>query len=100
MPSRVRGPMIGDGEPGSALTQLSHDLRTPLNAILGYSELLALTGDNLTLRQREHLRSIHESGAQLLEILCFLLARAEAHARRGAGDPVSRVILAEGCGPD
>ncbi|AOS43243.1 Autoinducer 2 sensor kinase/phosphatase LuxQ [Lacunisphaera limnophila] len=56
------------------LASMSHELRTPLNVIVGMSELIAERhlGD-LNERQSEGVRSIHESGRHLLELINDIL---------------------------
>jgi two-component system sensor histidine kinase BarA len=56
------------------LATVSHELRTPLTSIIGYSEMLAegIAGD-MTLEQRDFVRTIHEKGEQLLELISGLL---------------------------
>jgi signal transduction histidine kinase len=56
------------------LATVSHELRTPLTSIIGYSEMLAegIAGD-MTAEQRDFVRTIHEKGEQLLELITGLL---------------------------
>jgi two-component system, NarL family, sensor histidine kinase BarA len=56
------------------LATVSHELRTPLTSIIGYSEMLfeGIAGD-MTAEQREFVRTIHEKGEQLLELIKGLL---------------------------
>jgi signal transduction histidine kinase len=56
------------------LATVSHELRTPLTSIIGYSEMLAegIAGD-MTVEQRDFVRTIHEKGEQLLELISGLL---------------------------
>jgi PAS domain S-box-containing protein len=63
------------------VANLSHELRTPLTAILGFTELLARSG-NLDRHQREHLVHVESAGRSLLTLLNDLLdlSRAEAGA--------------------
>ncbi|MGH9789091.1 MAG: ATP-binding protein [Candidatus Acidiferrales bacterium] len=62
------------------LADMSHEFRTPLNSILGFSELLLETCGNLTPKQQEDLRLVHQSAQTLLAIVNDLLdlARIEA----------------------
>jgi two-component system sensor histidine kinase BarA len=56
------------------LATVSHELRTPLTSIIGYSEMLAegIAGD-MTVEQKDFVRTIHEKGEQLLELITGLL---------------------------
>jgi signal transduction histidine kinase len=56
------------------LATVSHELRTPLTSIIGYSEMLAegIAGD-MTSEQKDFVRTIHEKGEQLLELISGLL---------------------------
>jgi CheY-like chemotaxis protein len=52
------------------LGHMSHKLRTPLNAILGFSEVLQEGHfGELNEKQRQYVKDIHDSGAQLLSIV-------------------------------
>src|SRR6266576_461315 len=63
------------------LASMSHELRTPLNSIIGFSKVLLnrLDGD-LTERQEVYIRSVHNSGAHLLQLINGILdfSRIEA----------------------
>ena len=63
------------------LASMSHELRTPLNSIIGFSKVLLnrLDGD-LTERQETYIRSVHNSGAHLLQLINGILdfSRIEA----------------------
>ena len=56
------------------LATVSHELRTPLTSIIGYSEMLSegIAGE-MTDEQTEFVRTIHEKGEQLLELISSLL---------------------------
>lgn len=56
------------------LATVSHELRTPLTSIIGYSEMLVegIAGE-MSAEQREFVRTIHEKGEQLLELITSLL---------------------------
>lgn len=53
------------------IAMMGHEIRTPLNGMLGFSRLLEST--NVTLEQREFIRSMTESGMQLLHLLNDIL---------------------------
>ena len=53
------------------LSNMSHEIRTPLNAILGFVSLLQ--SENLTLKHKNYLDIIHNSGENLLHIINDLL---------------------------
>jgi CheY-like chemotaxis protein/HPt (histidine-containing phosphotransfer) domain-containing protein/anti-sigma regulatory factor (Ser/Thr protein kinase) len=57
---------------------MSHEIRTPLNAIVGFSE--TLLQEELTEEQKEHLRTIYNSGKHLLCLISDILdiSRTEA----------------------
>jgi signal transduction histidine kinase/CheY-like chemotaxis protein len=49
------------------LAHMSHEIRTPLNGVLGMAQLLMAS--DLSRDQREHLRTLHESGRLLLALV-------------------------------
>lgn len=49
------------------LTNMSHELRTPLNGIMGMAEILGKT--NLDNKQQEYLKTLRNSGEQLISII-------------------------------
>jgi signal transduction histidine kinase len=63
------------------LASMSHELRTPLNSIIGFSKVLLnrLDGE-LTERQEVYIRSVHNSGTHLLQLINGILdfSRIEA----------------------
>jgi PAS domain S-box-containing protein len=72
------------------LANVSHELRTPLNVIIGFSDLLADTGDNELAEddQQSFLHSINQSGRDLLVVINDILDMS----RIETGD----LVLAEG----
>lgn len=58
------------------LTNLSHDIRTPLNIVLGFSEAASLYADN-SVKVREYMQMISESGKRLLDMLNKMLDIAD-----------------------
>jgi two-component system, sensor histidine kinase and response regulator len=60
------------------LSNVSHEIRTPLNAVIGLSTLAMNT--ELTARQRDYLRKIHNAGNNLLGLLNDLLDFAKIEA--------------------
>jgi signal transduction histidine kinase len=63
------------------LASMSHELRTPLNSIIGFSKVLLnrLDGD-LNDKQEAYVRSVHNSGTHLLQLINDILdiSRIEA----------------------
>ena len=53
------------------LASMSHEIRTPLNAVLGFTDLLLLT--NLDAQQREYVRTAHNSGQLLRNLVNDIL---------------------------
>src|SRR4029434_428687 len=63
------------------LASMSHELQTPLNSIIGFSQVLLNRFDGeLTERQETYIRSVHNSGAHLLQLINGILdfSRIEA----------------------
>jgi two-component system, NarL family, sensor histidine kinase BarA len=53
------------------LARMSHEIRTPLSAVIGFSGLLQETG--LDDNQQEHVRTITQAAAQLLQVIDDIL---------------------------
>lgn len=59
---------------------MSHELRTPLNAILGFSQILSMDSENLTIKQLQNINYIMESGEHLLEMVSDILDLSKIEA--------------------
>src|SRR5206468_4044476 len=68
------------------LASMSHELRTPLNSIIGFSKVLLNRFDGeLTERQETYIRSVHNSGAHLLQLINGILDFSRSVADTGIG---------------
>jgi PAS domain S-box-containing protein len=65
-----------DRAKGEFVSSVSHELRTPLTSIVGYTELLADDGDNLTEEQQQLVERIDRNGERLLTLVEDLLTLA------------------------
>ncbi|MCO5975079.1 HAMP domain-containing protein [Actinoallomurus soli] len=77
------------------LTNMSHELRTPLNSLLVLAKLLAGNPDkNLTPKQVELIKTIYESGSDLLRLINDILDLSKVEAGKMELVP-QRVSLGE-----
>lgn len=57
------------------VNNISHDIRTPLNAVIGYSQLLALSGEQLSEDEKtEYMQYIENSGELLTMLIDDILS--------------------------
>ena len=66
------------------LTMMSHELRTPLNAIIGFSEMMLerVFGPLNNQRHEDYIKTIHDSGKHLLEMINNILDLSKIEAGR------------------
>ncbi|MBR0682830.1 response regulator [Roseomonas eburnea] len=63
------------------LARVSHELRTPLNGVLGFAQVL-LQDPRLAPEQREQVKTLHEAGRHLLDLVNGLLDLSKIEAGR------------------
>ena len=80
------------------LARVSHELRTPLNGVLGFAQVL-LQDPRLDPQQREQVKTLHEAGRHLLDLVNGLLDLSKIEAGRLdlAPRPVALRPLLDGC---
>jgi signal transduction histidine kinase len=83
------------------LANISHELRTPLNAIIGFSELIRddLAGPPNSVKYKEYINDIHNSGMHLMELINDILdlSKAEAGAIEGVERLTDAVEIVDAC---
>ena len=82
------------------LASMSHELRTPLNSIIGFSKVLLNRLDGaLTERQEIYIRSVHNSGTHLLQLINGILdfSRIEAGKLEMISDELDLHELIDEC---
>lgn len=62
-------------------SNMSHEIRTPLNAINGFAQILS-RDESLTLKQREQIKTIHQSGQHLITLINDILDISKIEAGR------------------
>lgn len=80
------------------LARISHELRTPLNGVLGFAQVL-LQDPRLAPEQREQVKTLHEAGRHLLDLVNGLLDLSKIEAGRLdlAPRPSALIPLFQGC---
>lgn len=59
------------------ISRMSHELRTPLNAILGFGQILEMTADDFTEKQKGNIKEILDAGEHLLKLINDVLDLAK-----------------------
>ncbi|MBW8814428.1 MAG: response regulator [Caulobacterales bacterium] len=70
----------GDRAKSEFIANMSHEIRTPLNGVLGMAQVMS--GDELSVEQRQRLGVIRDSGSSLLSILNDVLDFSKIEAGR------------------
>ncbi len=97
--STARDAAAAAGEAKSRfLARVSHELRTPLNGVLGFAQVL-LQDPRLEPEQREQVKTLHEAGRHLLDLVNGLLDLSKIEAGRLdlAPRPMALRPLLDGC---
>ncbi len=76
------------------LANMSHEIRTPMNAILGFTQLM-LQDERIPESQTRNLKTLHNSGEHLLDLITDILEMSRIEAGRTTCNPgpVSLVAL-------
>jgi signal transduction histidine kinase/CheY-like chemotaxis protein len=69
------------------LANMSHEIRTPLNAVIGLTEMVL--NSDLSEQQRDHLRTVQDSGDALLHVVNDILDFSKIEAGRTELEAIS-----------